>query len=249
MDLTLTGDANLTTQIKSQVCAGLMNRDITVTGSAYMLFSQYDADWLTDQTGNPIPPLTEISDFMKICVESSSVDGYIRYNATSQAEIVPNIFTLAAMLNAIPMEDGDALIEAESLTMVFDCLTEFDGFNSLNATQYMFEHFGSETSSMAMMNPGYNQGVAHRHPFNPPLDGSPNVKLVDFIVKMKLFNFYFIEACIPGTDEYKYLDYMVTNEDTLWLKPIPVYGYNDAFPVAGDLFEAETVFLKFLNTK
>lgn len=133
MDLTITGGADILTQIKAQVCAGLMNRDTTVAGSAYMLFNQYDVDWLTDETGNPNPDTTEISDFMNICLQSSAVTGYIRYNFTSQAEIVPNIMTLAAMLNAIPMEDGDEL--TEGLSMVFDSLTVFDGFNSLNATK------------------------------------------------------------------------------------------------------------------
>jgi hypothetical protein len=75
------------------------------------------------------------------------------------------------------------------------------------------------------------------------LDGTPNPKLIDFIVKEKLFCFYFIDGCIRGSEEYLFWDEMVEDESTLWLKPIPVYGYNDAFPVAGDIFEAETVFL------
>jgi hypothetical protein len=109
-----------------------------VAGSAYILFSQYDVQWLEDETGNPNPTLTDIGDFMSTCLQSSAVNGYIRYNRTSQAAIVPNILTMAAMLNAVPMEDGDEMISSNSLTMVFDALTEFEGFNALNATKYVF---------------------------------------------------------------------------------------------------------------
>jgi hypothetical protein len=240
VDVTYTSKADILQQISVSACSGLFNRNIDIEGPAYLLWNQNDVDWLADTAGIVNPETTSISDFLKTCLSSSSISGYIRYNRTSQAEVVPNIITLAAMLNAIPLQDDDAALLDNSPALVFDALTAWDGFSSLNATKFVFDNYGEQTSTIAIMNPGYDQSVAQRHPFTPPLTGEPNAKLVDYIVKEKLFNFYFIEGCIRGSEEYLYLSSMLSDESTLWPKPVPVYGYNDAFPIAGDIFEAET---------
>ncbi len=41
------------------------------------------------------------------------------------------------------------------------------------------------------------------------------------------------------------MEQIVTNNP--WPRPIAVYGYDDTFPVAGDLFEAETTCVKEHN--
>ena len=82
------------------------------------------------------------------------------------------------------------------------------------------------------------QDDASKHPFNPLLDGTANMGLTDFIVKERLFNFYLVQGCIPGTDEYALQSEMASSG--VWPTPITVYGYDNTFPIAGDLFEAET---------
>mmetsp|Transcript_32747 Transcript_32747/g.86578 ORF Transcript_32747/g.86578 Transcript_32747/m.86578 type:complete len:420 (-) Transcript_32747:216-1475(-) len=122
--------------------------------------------------------------------------------------------------------------------MVFDALTIMDGFSSYDATKYMFDNYADQTTTLSKMNPGYNQDDAKKHPFNPLLDGTANMGLTDFIVKERLFNFYLVQGCIPGTDEYALQSEMASSG--VWPTPITVYGYDNSFPIAGDLFEAET---------
>lgn len=45
-------------------------------------------------------------------------------------------------------------------------------------------------------------------------------------------------ACIPNTEDYGLMTTMLQNNP--WPKPVPVYGYGDTYPIAGDIFEAET---------
>ena len=45
--------------------------------------------------------------------------------------IAPNIVTLAAVLDAIPLEDGDPL--AAKLPLIFDAVVKFKGFSAMQA--------------------------------------------------------------------------------------------------------------------
>ena len=86
-----------------------------------------------------------------------------------------------------------------------------------------------------MLNPGFN----NKKIFSRKLEGETNLKLVDYIVKQKLFNMYMFDACIPLTSEHSLMDKIAKNNP--WENPIGVMGYNDAWNVfGGDLFEAET---------
>jgi hypothetical protein len=135
VDLTLNNNESITTQISVAVCSGLFNRDTSISGAAYLLYSQDDLDWLEDTDGITNPDITSPSDFISICLASPVANGYLRYNKTSQATIVPNIITMAAMVNAVPLEDGDSHITGDDVELVFDAVTEFAGFNALNATR------------------------------------------------------------------------------------------------------------------
>lgn len=68
--------------------------------------------------------------------------------------------------------------------------------------------------------------------------GEINPGLFDYIVKERLFNFYLNLGCIPSTAEYELEVKIVQNNP--WPRPIGVMGYENSFPVAGDIFEAET---------
>jgi hypothetical protein len=45
-------------------------------------------------------------------------------------------------------------------------------------------------------------------------------------------------ACIPSTPDYALLTTILQSNP--WSKPVAVYGYGDSYPIAGDIFEAET---------
>jgi hypothetical protein len=147
------------TVIAAQVCMGLFNRYSSIAGAAYSLLHQpYDSQWLADLEGITNPVLTPIPQFLTKCLTARAADGslmtsgYIRFNYTSQQLITPNIITLAAVLNALPLEDNDPNIGSASL--VFDAVKEFAGFGLYEATAYMLDNYVNQTTALAFMNPG-----------------------------------------------------------------------------------------------
>merc|ERR1719379_1972672 len=93
------------------------------------------------------------------------------------------------------------------------------------------------------MNPGFDE---KNNSIHPPLDGTPNPGLIDYIVKERLFNFWLNNGCIPLTKEHELMEKIVQNNP--WPKPIAVYGYDDTHPeFGGDPFEAETTCVKEHN--
>ena len=71
-------------------------------------------------------------------------------------------------------------------------------------------------------------------------------RFVDYSVKEKMFTFFEVDGCIPGTAEHALLEEIVNNNP--WPKPIAVYGYDDTWGLKwGDIFEAETTCVKERN--
>lgn len=226
------------TTLAAQVCAGLLNRDAAAP-PVYTLMRPEDLTWL--RIVEPLlpspPPLTALPAFFSQCFSAAAAARVIRYNFSSMQALVPNLLTLAALLDAVPLEDGSPFSPA-SPVLAYDALTLWAGFSPLNATAWLFAHpLFNTTTSMAKMNPGWD---VHGHPLdpNPPLSFLPDLSLGDFIVKQRLFNFFLLEGCIPGTAERALVDAISLANP--WPRPITVWGYDDTFPVAGDLFEAET---------
>ena len=56
------------------------------------------------------------------------VKGYVRYNATNFL-VYPNVVTLAAVLDAVPLPDGSEF--ANESELVFDVVKEWAGFDAL----------------------------------------------------------------------------------------------------------------------
>lgn len=237
----------LATSVAVQTCVGLLNRDPSVAGAAYTLTTQGDAEWLSDtdkicvaglnySTGacagaaghGPRTPLTPRDALLQKCAAAKKSDGsplvagYIRFNATSQQLITPNIVTLAAVLDAIPLEDGDPLV-AHLSKRVFDAEEKFRGFSAMQATEYMHTHYVNQTSGMALMNPGLD--VHGPNKTNPLLDRTMEPGLMDYIVKERLFNFFMFNQCIAGTAEHRLMERIAT--DNPWPRPIAVMGYDD----------------------
>lgn len=222
-----------------QVCSGLFNR--AVPQSAYLLSQDEDETWLSIvEPSLPSPPPTvDVDTFLNLCIASPSAggvaNGRIRYSYVDQQLLVGNLATPASLLDAVPIEDGSQL--SNKTIVSFDALTEWTNFSALNATSYMYSRYANQTSTLCMMNPGLN---VHGDPLNPSpqIIGPPDFSLTDFIVQQRLFTFFMISACISGTEEGDLMEMMADSGP--WSRPITVYGYNDAFPIAGDIFEAET---------
>ena len=219
------------TKVSVQTCSGLLNRG---DKSVYTILNEpFDSDWLLDTEGVSNPELTTVDDFLKLCLTEKNVKGYILYDYKAQQVLVPSLITLASVLDAVLLEaSSPATIGA---TLVYDSIQQWSGFTGLDAAQYMYNKYVNETTTLAFMNPGYN---GFENATNPPVTGNLDPGLIDYIVKEKIFNFYLNDACIPDTNEYTFMSNMVNNNP--WPRPIPVYGYNDAYPIAGDIFEAET---------
>ena len=252
-------------EIAVQTCAGLLNRDPSVAGAVYTLVEQLDADWLADTdmiciegvkysagpcaagAGGPRTPLTPRRVLLQKCAAAKKPDGtrlvagYIRFNATAQQQVVPNIVTLAAVLDAIPLQDGDPL--AAQLQKVFDAVEDFRGFSAMRATEYMHTRHVNQTAGMTLMNPGLD--VHGPNKTDPLLDKSLDPGLIDYIVKERLFNFFMFDMCRVGTDEHRLMERIAT--DNPWPRPIAVMGYDDTWALAGDIYEAETNCVKEHN--
>ena len=228
-----------------QVCAGLYNRDQTTLGAVYTLGSKRDTDWLVSTRNNDTVVnkdcLTDPDDFLHECLQTTK--GYLRYSFSSQKIIVPNLVTLAAVLDAVPLEDSDVHELNVTLPITFDAIAQFppsltsDRRNApRNVTTWVFDHYGNRTTGMAKMNPGLD--VHGHNKVNPPLSLDPNLGLVDYIVKEKLFNFFLYLGCVPLTEDHKLMERLATENN--WPHPLAVMGYDDTIATAGDIFEAET---------
>jgi hypothetical protein len=240
------GSISPQTLFAAQVCSGLFNR--ANPQSVYLISQDEDEAWLqivAPSLPSP-PPTADVDTFINLCISSPSAGGVakgrIRYSYSNQQRLVGNIATLASVLSAVPLEDSS---HASNKTVIsFDATTNWFNFSAFQATSYMYSTYANQTSTLCMMNPGLD---VHGNPFDPspPLSGPPDFSLTDFIVKEKLFTFFMVNACISGTDEGDLMEMMAASGP--WSHPIKVYGYNDAYPIAGDIFEAETNCVKKHN--
>ena len=220
------------TILTAQVCAGLLNRN--ATGPAvYTMMHAEDADWLAALAPNGSGVPTTVSVLAERCFATVG-SRVIRYNFSAQQAIVPNLVTLAAVLGAVPLEDGSPLLPPDPV-LVFDAISEWAGYAPIDATRYMFTRFAANTTGLAKMNPGWD---VHGSPLNPPLTQLPDLSLVDYIVKTSLFNFFLLWGCVNGTAEHILMEEMARTGP--WRRPMAVFGYDDTLPIAGDIFEAET---------
>ena len=216
----LRSTADLSVRIAVQICSGFLNRNNS--NFVYTLMNDpYDVDWLDDLYHITDPTPTPIDSLMAQCL--SAYPRYIAFNASFQMAITPNLITLSSVLDAVLLEADSGWISEHGPERVFDAVTVFGNASALTVSEWMFDHHVDSTSTLSFMNP---------HPLNPGL--------VDYIARERVFTFYLDNACIRGTAEYRFTLKMVTPSNNPWSDPVEVMGYNDAWPVAGDLFEAET---------
>jgi hypothetical protein len=241
---------SLQREFSVQVCAGIFNRDQARQGAVYTLGSARDLEWLVSTKNNDTvvtkASLTDPMDFLRECLRTDYVGrarGRLRYSWSAQKSIVPNLVTLAAVLDAVPLEDSDVDELNVTIPVIFDAIAQFpDSLTSdtQNAprvvTAWVFDHYGNHTSGMAKMNPGLD--VHGKNKVDPPLLYDPELGLVDYIVRVRMFNFFLYLGCVPLTDDHKLMERLATANS--WPRPLRVMGYDDTIAAAGDIFEAET---------
>jgi hypothetical protein len=121
---------------------------------------------------------------------------------------------------------------------VFDALAELrDKSTPAAATKYVFDKVGSQTTGLAMLDPGYEQQPTD--PSSPAITRDMSPALVDFVFSRKLFVVFLVNGCEDGNPEKDVLSDIVNAGN--WQTPLGVYGYNDSWNVlGGDLYEAQT---------
>lgn len=224
-------------QLAVQACAGLHNRELG--GSVYVQADPNDEEWLGELKLTP-KNLMDASTFLETCV--ARFPTCVRYSYKDQQRLLPNILTIGAALQAVPL---DVEMTAVCGDVVFDATVEFKDKNTpYLATQYVFDSYISQTTGLAMLNPGYNthdENVA-----DPALTRDMPPALVDFVFSQKLFVVFLVNGCEESHPERDLLHSIVNLGQ--WPLPLGVYGYNNSWMVMGGyVHEAQTKCLKSRN--
>jgi hypothetical protein len=224
-------------QLAVQACAGLHNR--RVGGSIYIRTEDNDGQWLDELDLKP-KEAVNAPDFLKACV--AAFPACVRYSYKDQQKLLPNILTVAAALEAVPLDVG---LPVACENAAFDAVVEFRERNTpYLATKYVFEKYATQTAGLAMLNPGYN--LNDGNPSNPALTRDMPSAMVDFVFSRKLFVVFLVNGCWKPDPEYGLL-YKVVNAGN-WPTPLGVYGYNNSWMVAGGyVYEAQTLCLDSRN--
>jgi hypothetical protein len=233
----ITPETDPAVKIAVQACAGLYNRKYG--GSVFTRMNEKDFYWIEELALQP-DTILNAEEFLQSA--RTEFPRCVRYSYEDQQALLPNILTVSAVLEAIPiavemdMEWGDVAFDA---TAVFK-----DHDTPYLATKYVYENYVNETTGLAMLNPGYN---AHGEKvWNPGITQDMNPVMIDFVFSEKLFVMFLVNGCIKCTWEHDLLNTIVSVNP--WPKPIGVYGYaNNWMVLGGYLFEAQTLCAKSRN--
>jgi len=216
-------------QLAVQACIGLHNHERG--GSAYLLKDDHDSQWL-EELNLKANEVVNAQDFLDACL--AEFPTCVRYNYSNQQKLLPNILTVAAVLDAVPLDVG---LAATCGHMAFDATAEFAELNTPHlATKYVFEHYVDRTSGLAMLNPGYDLNPAN--PALPALSRDMGSAMVDFVFSQKLFVVFLVNGCYANPERQLLSDIVNSGH---WPTPLGVYGYNNSWNVGGGyLYEAQT---------
>ena len=157
---------SLSDRFAAQVCAGLAARDPGTHGSVYTVGGdKRDLDWLVSTHNNDAivdnATITDISVFVRRCLHGDPAlnlapiaKGWMRYDFETQKVVVPNLVTLAAVMDAIPVQDTDVVrFGLGQISPLFDALKQFpvsvtnDTANApRTVTAWVFDHFANSTT-------------------------------------------------------------------------------------------------------
>jgi len=213
-----------------QACAGLYNRELG--GSIYIKAEENDEQWLDELDLEPKNVVSAL-DFLDTCV--AKFTNCVHYSYLDQQKLLPNILTVAAALNALPLDVGLTLACGN---VVFDATLEFKERNTpYLATKYVLENYIEQTTGLAMLNPGYDTHDSNVS--DPTLTRDMPSALIDFVFSQKLFVVFLVNGCKESDPERELLHDIVNAGQ--WPTPLGVYGYNNSWMVMGGyVHEAQT---------
>ena len=106
--------------------------------------SSHDVEWAStllgvevskEDRGNVLTP----DAFLDKCLSrSGAAKGYIRFDFSSQQLIVPELTTVAAVLDAVPLEADP---QSPDLPLLLDVSTAWKGFSALDASEYVYRMY------------------------------------------------------------------------------------------------------------
>ena len=233
-----TGNLTWQEQFSVRTCAGLFNRN---NDSAFIVQSMNDV-WLQSLYNITTPTLTPVTLFLDTCLKTHAGGKYLLYNAKTQQSLVPELMTLAGVLDAVPFDVSvTKSLPSSATVLAFDGTVSFQDFQPIDATRYVYQHHLNATMGMAKLNPGYaGQSCPGPSCFHPNITRGPSLGLTDYVVYAKLFNTYLTEGCLPFSQENTLLKTIV--KESSWPTPVRVMGYDNTFVIeGGDFFEAETL--------
>ena len=144
-------------EITGLACAGLMNRD----GSTQLAWTNKDSDdakwWNIFSENHPHKEVTW-DEYVAACFNSGAAKGYIKYDLTDDKESIPQMLTMAAVLDAIPFHDESKLPELSDGSkpkLLFNLSKDWAGYDSYAATTYLYENHLKDTNGLSKMNPGF----------------------------------------------------------------------------------------------
>ncbi len=219
-----------TMKVAVQACAGLYNRQRG--GSVYTNMSNKDLQWFKELSIKP-EETVDATSFLETCLQDFPKT--VRYSYDNQQTLLPNILTVGAVLEAVPLDD--AMVVAFD-TVVFDATIEFKRLNTpYLATKYVYDNYVNKTTGLAMLNPGYC--TIDCDVSNPEVTKDIESSLIDYVFSRKLFVTFLVNGCNEGNQENALMNTIASVNP--WSKPIGVYGYNNSWMVFGGyLNEAQT---------
>ena len=159
-------------QLAVQACAGLFNRK--AGGSVFVELDSHDGGWI-DELHLSVHETLSQADFLSRCVAEHPA--CVRYDYKGQQALLPNVLTVASVLGAVPLDEGQS---PGCSAPVFDAKQVFADKNTpLLATSYVFDTYGKQTTGLAMVSPGYDK--APKDPAHPDLTTDMSPALVDFV--------------------------------------------------------------------
>lgn len=217
--------------IAVQACAGLCNQKSG--GSVFTRMSDSDLQWI-EALGLQPYKIIDAGPFLDACM--GKFPRCVRYSYDKQQALLPNILTVGAVLEAVPIADEMGIQWGD---IVFDATETFSDRNTpYLATQYVYENYVNETTGLAMLNPGYSTSAGTV--WDPELIRDRNIAMIDFVFSEKLFVIFLVNGCIRYSEQHDLLNDIVSTNP--WPKPIGVYGYaNYWLAFGGYLFEAQTL--------
>lgn len=81
---------------------------------------------------------------MDLCFSSGLAKGYILYNPTVNKEVIPEMITLAGVLDSVPFNSTESVpkgLNGSLPPLSFNVETKWDGYDSFDAVNYLYGHY------------------------------------------------------------------------------------------------------------